>query len=66
VKRPEKYKKYKFKTAYLFHCPFSGKTLIKSKQIHLAIQYVFLIGKASEHEPVVVGSNFLKAAKRQA
>jgi hypothetical protein len=30
------------KTAYLLHCLFSRKALIKSKQIHL---YVFLIGK---------------------
>jgi hypothetical protein len=37
------------KITYLFHCPFSRKTLIKSKQIHF---YMFLIG--SEHEPVVV------------
>jgi hypothetical protein len=33
-------KKYKkIKITYLFHCPFSWKTLIKSKQIHF---YVFL------------------------
>jgi hypothetical protein len=43
-------KKYKnIKIAYLIHCPFSRKTLIKSKQINF---YVLLIG--SEHEPVVV------------
>jgi hypothetical protein len=47
-------KKYKnIKITYLFHCPFSRKTLITSKQIHF---YMFLIG--SEHEPVVVRSNW--------
>jgi hypothetical protein len=48
-------KKYKnIKTTNLFHCPFSRKTLIKSKQIHFNM---FLIG--SEHVPVVVRSNWI-------
>jgi hypothetical protein len=47
-------KKYKnIRTTYLFHCPFSRKTMIKSKQIHF---YMFLIG--TEHEPVVVRSHW--------
>jgi hypothetical protein len=37
MKRPEKIQNIKI--TYLFHCPFSWKTLIKSKQIHF---YVFL------------------------
>jgi hypothetical protein len=37
-------KKYKnIKITYLFHCPFSRKRLIKSKQIHF---YMFLLGKS--------------------
>jgi hypothetical protein len=52
-------KKYKnIKIAYLFHCPFSRKTLIKSKQIHF---YMFLIG--SDHEPVVVRSNWISQSQ---
>jgi hypothetical protein len=39
---------------HLLHYPFSRKAWIKSKQIPLL---VFLIGKATEHEPIVVGSN---------
>jgi hypothetical protein len=47
--------KYKnIKGAYLIHCTFGRKTLVKSKQIHI---YVFLIG--SEHEPVVVRSKWI-------
>jgi acetyltransferase-like isoleucine patch superfamily enzyme len=53
-------KKYKnIKIAYLFHCPFSRKTLIKSKQIHF---YMFLIG--SDHEPVVVRSNWISQSHK--
>jgi hypothetical protein len=44
------------KCRYLFHCPFSRKAFDLSKQIHL---YVFLIGKESELEPVVVRSNWI-------
>jgi hypothetical protein len=50
-------KKYKnIKITYLFHCPFSWI----SKQIHF---YMFLIG--SEHEPVVVRSNWFCQSQSQ-
>jgi hypothetical protein len=57
----DKKKKYKnIKTTYLFHCPFSRKTMIKSKQTHF---YMFLIG--TEHEPVVVRSNWFCQSQNQ-
>jgi hypothetical protein len=57
VKRQEK--KY-IKVTYLFHCLFCRKTLIKSKQIDF---YMFL--NESEHEPVVVRSNWFCQSQSQ-